>query len=910
MGKASKPESSRTRPITAFFQYMTGAAKTKENTNTIGSYFLSDPKPRSNSSLLTRPASPPIKLGPTSSSDPDASETARENDTKESDSGLVKEASTETPASQAPKPHSQLEQVTEPHKSPPTSPNKDFLDPFRQEFDTLEDPNYHIEDYDQSTDTGLENNSKPTPTTTPSSQRIQHNFSPFASDLDSIDRLGSFTFGSQVSGESLRRLTLSPRKAKLKKEEMRSLLSVPTSFAERLAAQGLKEPLPNDEDTHKQINVESGANSTGNHEDEAVIAGSDPESEPDWNDEVFETPNNANAPSESSGSSTSLSPPLRSISSPSPRSQSPNPHSSDTLQKNYYLSSDDEFPSSQKDTGKKIPFELVESDSDLEDHPFAMGASKISSGSSTPLPGLTPLSLNTDLDLELTDDEGTQGAKPTRRSTRASRNTNAKYTPMVPIKKSAPKKPALFSLASLLKEKERREKAGYDLHAAARSMVELDNELLEEMGDEDYLDDFTPGASAIPKGVLSEEQEGALVEIIEENETEIVEDIFEFFVHWPRVLTVAPLETTDIDTSDPVMLKVLQRTGTKAKRDAFLSGHYLTSRSGTFWIMPKVLFSWLVHVLSVEQNAEVCTCVFVVLQRALLRKTSILGVDYQDLVRAFKLYGAKDEDLTPEWQATPVTQQTLTERVATSNTPKFPKNNLRTIINLVNLTATIDPLFYSADEIRKIVLLLLRITTDPIIGDIKSLLGSTLVSLLEAFPADTWELERHILCQEINASLGTSLPFILLVLRRIPSLSKRMVTIRRNLALIYLGFSPMQKDQIAPNLDEIHRALFLDPQFLANSKTDYKALGHRFEVLSYCLDDDHMISTYGPEAVTPVVNKLKQMHGRIVDVRAAFMDRTQAKDVIQRLSTRLYYAGIHRQAPRQTTLNFAVKTEL
>ncbi|KAG0028522.1 hypothetical protein BGZ81_004638 [Podila clonocystis] len=865
MGKASKPESSRTRPITAFFQYMTGTPKTKENTNTIGSYFLSDPKPRPNSSLLTRPASPPVKLGPTSSSDPDASETAGEDDTKESDSGPVKEASIETPASQAPKPHSQPEQATEPHKSPPTSPNNDFLDPFHQEFDTLEDPNYHIEDYDQSTDTGLENNSKRTPTTTPSSQRIQHNFSPFASDLDSIDRLGSFTFGSQVSGESLRRLTLSPRKAKLKKEEMRSLLSVPTtSFAERLAAQGLTEPLTNDEDTHKQINIESGANSTGSHEDEAVIAGSDPESEPDWNDEVFETPINGSAPSESSGSSKSLSPPPRSISFPSPHSQSPDPHSSDTLQKNYYLSSDDEFPSSKKDTSKKIPFELVESDSDLEDHPFAMGASKISSSSSTPLPGLTPLSLNTDLDLELSDDEGNQGPKPTRRSTRASRNTTAKYTPM----------------------------------------------LLEEMGDEDYLDDFTPGTSAIPKGVLSEEQEGALVEIIEENETVIVEDIFEFFVHWPRVLTVAALKTADIDSSDPVMLKVLQRTRTKAKRDAFLSSHYLTSRCGTFWTMPKVLFSWLVHVLSVEQNAEVCTCVFVVLQRALLRKTSILGVDYQDLVRAFKLYGAKDEDLTPEWQATPVTQQTPTERVTTPNTPKFPKNNLRTIINLVNLTATIDPLFYSADEIRKIVLLLLRITTDPIIGDIKSLLGSTLVSLLEAFPADTWESERHILCQEINASLGTSLPFILLVLRRLPSLSERMVTIRRNLALIYLGFSPMQKGQIAPNLEEIHRALFLDPQFLANSKTDYKSLGHRFEVLSYCLDDDHMISTYGPEAVTPVVNKLKQMHGRIVDVRAAFMDRTQAKDVIQRLSTRLYYAGIHRQAPRQTTLNFAVKTEL
>ncbi|KAG0091891.1 hypothetical protein BGZ93_008635 [Podila epicladia] len=868
MGKASKPESSRTRPITAFFQYMTGTPKTKESTNTIGSYFLSNPKPRPNSSLLSRPASPPTTLGPTSSPGPDASETAEVGDTKGSDSRLATEASTKSGASQAPKPPSQPGQMTESHKSPPTSPNKDFLDPLHHDLDTLDDPNYHIEDYEQPNNTGLESHPKPTPTTTPSTLRIKQDFSPFESDL------GSYTFGSQVSGESLRRLTLSPRKTKPKKEEMRSLLSAPTkSFAERLAAQGLIERLPNDEGAHEQTKAESGANPTNDQEDEAIIAGSDPESEPDWNDEMLETPIEAKAPE----SLASLSPLPQSISSPSPRSQSPDSDSNDTLQKSHYLSSDDELSSSKKDKSKKMPFELVESDSDLEDHPFAMGATKISSGSSTPIPGLTPLSLNTDLDLELTDDEGDQGTKPTRRSTRASRNT-VKYTPMIPIKKTAPKKPALFSLASLLKEKEQREKAGYDLHAAARSMAELDNELLEEIADEDYLDAFTPGACVIPKGVLSEEQEGALAEIIEDDETEFVDDIVEFFVHWPQALTVEPLTTSDIDTSDSTMLKVVQRTGTKTKRDAFLSGHYLTSRNSTFWTMPKVLFSWLVHVLSVEQNAEVCTCIFVILQRALLKKTSIVGVDYQDLVRAFKLYGAKDEYLSPEWQVTPVTQQTPTERVVASNTPKFPKNNLKAIIELVNLTATIDPLFYAAAEVRKIVLLLLRITTDPIIGDIKSLLGATLVSLLEAIPADAWESERHALCQEINASLGTSLPFILLVLHRLPSLSERMVTIRRNLALTHLGFSPMQKDQVAPDLDAIHRALFLDPQFLANSKTDYKALGYRFQVLSYCLDDDQMISTYGPETLTPVVSKLKQMHGRIVDVRAAFMDRTQPHD--------------------------------
>ena len=53
----------------------------------------------------------------------------------------------------------------------------------------------------------------------------------------------------------------------------------------------------------------------------------------------------------------------------------------------------------------------------------------------------------------------------------------------------------------------------------------------------------------------------------------------------------------------------------------------------------------------------------------------------------------------------------------------------------------VSPQFYDFAEIRKILSLLLRITTDPIIGGIKSLLGSTIVALLDAIPAHTWETE-------------------------------------------------------------------------------------------------------------------------------------------------------------------------
>jgi hypothetical protein len=53
--------------------------------------------------------------------------------------------------------------------------------------------------------------------------------------------------------------------------------------------------------------------------------------------------------------------------------------------------------------------------------------------------------------------------------------------------------------------------------------------------DDDEEEGTTFGPEMIPKGVLSEEQEGAITEIIADGQSEIVEDIAEFFIHWPLV---------------------------------------------------------------------------------------------------------------------------------------------------------------------------------------------------------------------------------------------------------------------------------------------------------------------------------------------------------------------------------------
>ncbi|KAF9188477.1 mannosyl-oligosaccharide alpha-1,2-mannosidase [Haplosporangium sp. Z 767] len=733
-------------------------------------------------------------------------------------------------------------------------------------------------------------------------------FSKELSPIDSIDPIDSpriVTFSSQLSGGSLRRLTLSPRKPKKKElisglSDMKPMLS----FSDKLAAEmgytdEQKEQLLLGGRKPRKLGLEAGeenADATETH----IVDGSDPESEDDWDDRDM----------------------IRSMT----KQESEKAIESGPLP----LDSDDDIPTLSKFKTKDTSIVLDESDSDLEDSPFSANFSGVCS----PTPMATPstddikddlkedeedmeaLSLGSDDEDEELLDQSKRGKETTvpgtTNSSRVLRSavikppttvTNAPisaYKPVRPAKSN--KKPSLFSLDSLLKEKERKVKTGF---VAVNIKQALDDELLDEYNDAED-DEVMFGPSMIPKGVLSEEQEDVLNEIIGEEYNQLIEDIAEFFVNWPQLLEVQPLEAEldDAEKADPIVQKVLKCTRTEVQRNLFLTSPYLIILSSSPWTMPRSLFRWLLHVMAADQNQLVTSSIYAILQRTISQKTSTLGVDDWDLARIFAMYGARSEYLEPDWKVEPVTGETKSERLLFSESKKFPRQNLKAIIKLINMTASLDPQFYNARGIRRLIILLLRMTTDPIIGDVKSLLGSTLASLLDAIPDGTWDTERHRLCDEIMQSLGTSLPFVLLILHQLPSLSTRITLLRRGIALSFLKLSPIPTGGNASNLEELHRALFVDKGFQINAETNYKELGLRVQVFGFCLDDEQMIASYGRKALEPLLRKLRLMHGKIVDIRAAFMERTLTKDMIQRLYMRIYYAGIHRQSASQTTLNF------
>ncbi|KAG0263551.1 hypothetical protein BG011_008615 [Mortierella polycephala] len=730
-------------------------------------------------------------------------------------------------------------------------------------------------------------------------------FSGELSPIDSIhpiDSPGIVTFSSQLSGGSLRRLTLSPRKPK-KKELMPGLSGMKPmlSFSDKLVAEmgytdEQKEQLLLGGGKPRKLGLESdeeNADATKTH----IVNGSDSGSEDDWDDR--DMVQSMIRQVESKKAVESGSPPL---------------------------DSDDDIPTLSKFKTKNTSIMLDDSDSDLEDSPFSTNFSGVCS----PTPLTTPPddNINDDeKDMEAlslgSDDEDEELLDQSKRRKEANvpettipgrvlrssiikpptAVTNTPISAYKPAKLSkSNKKPSLFSLDSLLKEKEHKVKTGF---VAVNIKQALDDELLDEYNDAED-DEVVFGPDMVPKGVLSEEQEDVLNEIIGEEQSQLVEDIAEFFVNWPLLLEVQPLEAEldDVEKADPIMQKVIKYTRTEVQRNMFLTSPYLIILSSSPWTMPRSLFRWLLHVMAADQNQLVTSSIYAVLQRTISQKTSTLGVDDWDLARIFTMYGARGEYLEPDWKVEPVTGETKSKRLLFPESKKFPRQNLKAIIKLINMTASLDPQFYNTREIRRLILLLLRMTTDPIIGDVKSLLGSTLATLLDAIPDDVWDTERHRLCDEIMQSLGTSLAFLLFILHQLPSLSTRITLLRRGIALSFLKLSPIPTGGNASNLEELHRALFVDRGFQVNAETNYKDLGRRVQVFGFCLDDEQMIASYGRKALEPLLRKLRLMHGKIVDVRAAFMERTLTKDMIQRLYMRIYYAGIHRQSASQTTLNF------
>ncbi|KAF9971298.1 hypothetical protein BGZ73_005769 [Actinomortierella ambigua] len=475
----------------------------------------------------------------------------------------------------------------------------------------------------------------------------------------------------------------------------------------------------------------------------------------------------------------------------------------------------------------------------------------------------------------------------------------ASRTPLKPAKKMT------FSLKLVAKDKARRATGDFDL---SRHIQDAMGDNMLEESDPDEEEEILFGTEKIvPKDILSEEQTEVLQEVLADEAAEFVEDAFDFFTQWPQQRTLPHLDATlcRISSPSPLTDRIVQSLTVPGMYKTLLLSPFMHVLLRSEWEMPRVLYTWLVDLMALESDFSIVNAASVLLQHAARRPLGFMVMQSGDLARICRYYGAMEDVMEPRWKIAPVTAETKPQRVLKSRSPPFPKENLLRVINLVHECALTRPSSYSCEDIRTMVNIMLRIVTDPIVGDTKTSIMTAIGSLLDAIPETVREDQRILLVQETIHIFGDSLPFMLLILSYWPGTNPWTMLIRRSIAVAYLGLTPIPPGSNKPVLEEITSFVQGSPVFGRHDKADYRRMTNTVKMLGYCLDDDALIATYNHKELAGLILILRQLHGKIIDVRAAFLDRTHAKDALQRLFTRLFYAGVHRTGPTQSTLSFS-----
>lgn len=99
----------------------------------------------------------------------------------------------------------------------------------------------------------------------------------------------------------------------------------------------------------------------------------------------------------------------------------------------------------------------------------------------------------------------------------------------------------------------------------------------------------------------------------------------------------------------------------------------------------------------------------------------------------------------------------------------------------------------------------------------------------------------------------------------------------------------LQSPSLSPFADMVTPALMSKSPFRISSKTDYYDLHNRVDILGTVLTDIRLYSATEDVNIERIMTGLEHLHGKIVDARAAFIERTRAKDALQRLRLRVYF---------------------
>lgn len=179
-------------------------------------------------------------------------------------------------------------------------------------------------------------------------------------------------------------------------------------------------------------------------------------------------------------------------------------------------------------------------------------------------------------------------------------------------------------------------------------------------------------------------------------------------------------------------------------------------------------------------------------------------------------------------------------------------------------------------------------------AQLRASIEDALAELFESIPDDNWaEVSNEIALNLITTILDT--PYRLRAVNALPVHTPRTHLFRRRLALSYLWDDSSYLTKPYADLVRISdlEKLLARPQYKITKETNYHDLKAHISMLDIAIDD-------GPTAredhgdndgeIDILVERLRNLFGRINDTNAQNLTRTEAKDTIERLNFRLRFA--------------------
>ena len=188
------------------------------------------------------------------------------------------------------------------------------------------------------------------------------------------------------------------------------------------------------------------------------------------------------------------------------------------------------------------------------------------------------------------------------------------------------------------------------------------------------------------------------------------------------------------------------------------------------------------------------------------------------------------------------------------------------------------------------------------------LLQEVLASLLDSddsMPEDSLNEAFSLMFSKIN-----DLSLRLQLVQSIPIHSSRLCSTRRRLARGFFFNNDIYISGVGqkePDLSDIAQHLRTEPAFIIRGNMDFQQLGASMSLLDIVIDDGDPPRPLTEEAeksfnkqVDEVLQAVRDMSSKIVDTGASHISRTETKEVLIALDTRLQYAVRTRPKPKRS----------